>query len=128
MAIPKLTKLELRIMETFWSKGNCSIREVQEDFAVENRPAYTTIQSTVYRLETKNVLVRVKKIGNSHIFSATISRRSAERRLVDDLLSLFGGRLQPVVAHLVQSRHFSQDDLREARELLRVTQERRKPK
>jgi BlaI family transcriptional regulator, penicillinase repressor len=118
MAVPKLTRLELRIMETLWNKGDSSIREIQEGFPEKGRPAYTTIQTTVNRLEGKKVVERVKKIGNSLIFRATVSRTAAQRRLVNDLLSLFGGRIQPVVAHLIQSGKFTADDVAEAQRLL----------
>lgn len=118
MAVPKLTRLELRIMETLWNKGDSSIREIQESFPEKGRPAYTTIQTTVNRLEGKKVVERVKKIGNSLIFRATVSRTAAQRRLVNDLLSLFGGRIQPVVAHLIQSGKFTADDVAEAQRLL----------
>ena len=101
MPTPKLSRLELRIMETLWTAGQSSIREIQEAFPAATRPAYTTIQTTVYRLEAKKVVTRVKKIGNSHIFAAAVSRDAAQRRLIDDLLALFGGRTQPVMAHLI---------------------------
>jgi BlaI family penicillinase repressor len=118
MAAPKLTRLELQIMETLWTKGNSSIREIQENFPQKTRPAYTTVQTMVNRLEGKKAVERVKKIGNSLVFTATLSRRAAQRRWVDDLLSLFGGRIQPVVAHLIQSGKFTADDVKEARKLL----------
>lgn len=118
MAAPKLSKLELQIMETLWTNGDSSIREIQEAFPAKGRPAYTTIQTTVYRLEGKKVVERIKKIGNSHIFAATISRNAAQRRLVDDLLALFGGRIQPVVAHLIQSGKLTPDDVKQAQKLL----------
>src|SRR5436190_1658114 len=100
MALPRLTKLELRIMEALWSGGALPIREIQEAFPAKTRPAYTTIQTTVYRLEAKKAVRRMKKIGNAHIFEAVISQSAAHRRLIDDLLGLFGGRTQPVMAHL----------------------------
>jgi BlaI family transcriptional regulator, penicillinase repressor len=118
MANPRLSKLELRIMESFWTKGDCSIREIQESFPEKGRPAYTTVQTTVYRMETKKVVKRVKKIGNSLIFSATVSRGAAQSRFIDELLSLFGGRIQPVVAHLVRSGNFSAEDVKAAQRLL----------
>src|SRR2546430_9239456 len=99
MAQPKLTNLELQIMEALWSQGKASIREIQETFPEKRRPAYTTIQTTVYRLEAKNAVRRIKKVGNFHIFEAAISRNAAQRRLIEDLLALFGGRIQPVMAH-----------------------------
>src|SRR4030088_795576 len=94
MALPKLTKLETQIMEALWSRGALSIREIQEAFPEKGRPAYSTVQTTVYRLEGKKTLRRFKKISNAHIFEAIISRQAAQARLIDDLLSLFGGRTQ----------------------------------
>jgi BlaI family penicillinase repressor len=119
MALPKLTKLELQIMDALWSRGVCSIREIQEAFPERNRPAYTTIQTTVYRLETKKAVRRVKKISNAHIFEAVVSRDSAQRTLVDELLGLFGGRPQPVMAHLVESGKLTIADVQEAEKALR---------
>ena len=112
--LPKLSKLELKIMDALWSRGAISIREIQEAFPERNRPAYTTIQTTVYRLEAKKAVRRVKKISNAHIFEAVVSRGAAQRRLVDDLLGLFGGRTQPVMAHLIDSGRLTLDDVREA--------------
>ena len=103
MPKPKLTKLELQIMEALWQRGNVSIREIQESFPVLDRPAYTTIQTTVYRLEGKKAVRRVKKVGNFHVFEAAVSRGDAQRKLIDDLLALFGGRTQPVMARLIES-------------------------
>jgi predicted transcriptional regulator len=119
MALPKLTKLELHIMEALWSRGASSIREIQEAFPEIDRPAYTTVQTTVYRLEAKNVLCRVKKISNAHIFEAVISRNAAQNRLIDELLGLFGGRTQPVMAHLIESGKLTMDDVQEAGKALR---------
>jgi len=118
MATPKLSKLELRIMDSLWTNGDCSIREIQESFPDKGRPAYTTVQTTVYRMEAKKVVKRVKKIGNSLIFSAIVSRGTAQSRFIDDLLSLFGGRIQPVVSHLIRSGTFSAGDVKEAQKLL----------
>ena len=119
MALPKLTKLELQIMEALWTHGASSVREIQERFAEKRRPAYTTVQTMVYRLETKKAVRRVKKIGNAHIFEAAISRAAAQRRLIDDLLSFFGGRTQPVMAHLIESGRLTLDDVQEAEKTLR---------
>lgn len=119
MPEPKLTKLELQIMESLWSRGSASIREIQEAFPEKNRPAYTTIQTTVYRLEAKEAVRRVKKVGNFHIFEAAVSRNAAQRKLIDDLLSLFGGRTQPVMAHLIESGKLTLGDVKEAEKLLR---------
>jgi BlaI family transcriptional regulator, penicillinase repressor len=119
MADPKLTKLELRIMEALWSGGSRSIREIQETFPKRNRPAYTTIQTTVYRLEAKKAVRRVRKVGNFHIFDAAVSREAAQRRLIDDLLALFGGRTQPVMARLIESGRLTLADVKEAERTLR---------
>jgi predicted transcriptional regulator len=119
MGEPKLTKLELQIMETLWTRGQASIREIQEAFPEKKRPAYTTIQTTVYRLEGKKALRRTRKVGNFHIFEATISREAAQRRLIDDLLALFGGRTQPVMAHLIESGKLTLGDVKEAEKTLR---------
>jgi BlaI family transcriptional regulator, penicillinase repressor len=119
MPKPKLTRLELQIMEVLWTRGNASIREIQETFPEKDRPAYTTIQTTVYRLETKKAVRRVKKVGNFHIFEPAVSRISAQQRLVDDLLALFGGRTQPVMAHLIESGKLTLEDVKEAEKILR---------
>ena len=119
MALPKLTKIELRIMEALWTAGVSSVREIQEALPSKNRPAYTTVQTMVYRLEAKGAVRRVKKIGNAHVFEAAISRDSAQRRLIDELLSFFGGRTQPVMAHLIESGRLSLEDVKEAEKTLR---------
>ena len=123
MKPPKLTKLELEIMEILWTRGPCAIREIQEAFPRRNRPAYTTVQTTVYRLEGKKTLHRVKKISHAHIFEALISRSAAQSRLIDDLLALFGDRLQPVMAHLIESKRLTLNDVREAEKALLALQE-----
>jgi BlaI family transcriptional regulator, penicillinase repressor len=115
---PKLSKLELQVMDVLWSRGCASIREIQESFPEKGRPAYTTIQTMVYRLEAKNAVRRVKKIGNFHIFEAAVSRDVAQRKLVDDLLALFGGRTQPVMAHLIESGKLTLADIKEAEKTL----------
>ena len=119
MAEPKLSKLEFQIMEGLWTQGELSIRDIQETFPAKHRPAYTTIQTTVYRMEAKGVVRRVKKVGNFHIFAAAISRDAAQRRLIDDLLALFGGRSQPVMAHLIESGKLTMEDVKEAEKALR---------
>jgi len=119
MAEPKLTRLELQIMEALWTHGQASIRDIQETFRGKHRPAYTTVQTTVYRLETKKAVRRVKKVGNFHIFEAAVSRTAAQRRLVDELLALFGGRTQPVMAHLIESGKLTLADVKEAEKVLR---------
>ncbi|HEX3878249.1 MAG TPA: BlaI/MecI/CopY family transcriptional regulator [Bryobacteraceae bacterium] len=119
MKFPKLTSLELQIMEAIWNQGRLSIREIQEAFPKADRPAYTTIQTVVYRLEEKAAVRRVRKIGNAHIFEAVVSRQDARGRLIDDLLSLFGGRTQPVMAHLAESGKLTLDDIRETEKLIK---------
>jgi BlaI family penicillinase repressor len=126
MALPKLTKLELQIMEALWSRGALAIREIQEAFPEPDRPAYTTVQTTVYRLEAKKALRRVKKISNAHIFEAVVSRNAAQNRLIDDLLALFGGRTQPVMAHLIESGKLTLEDVREAEKALQKLERRDK--
>jgi len=116
---PKLSRLEFQIMEALWSKGECSIREIQESFPARSRPAYTTVQTTVNRMEGKEVARRVRKVGNFHIFAPAISRESAQRRLIDDMLAIFGGRSQPVMAHLIEAGKLSLEDVKEAERLLR---------
>lgn len=118
MALPKLSRLELQIMEALWTKGACSIREIHETFPARKRPAYTTVQTMVYRLEIKRALRRVKKISTAFIFEAAVSREAAERKLIDDLLDLFGGRTRPIIAHLIESGSFTREDIREAQKIL----------
>ena len=127
MAAPKLTTLELKIMETLWTRGEVSIRELQDAFPAKGRPAYTTVQTTVYRLEAKKVVRRVRKVGNFHIFAAAVSRDAAQRRLIDDLLALFGGRTQPVMAHLIESGKLTLEDVKEAEKTLRKLEREAKP-
>jgi BlaI family penicillinase repressor len=119
MPQPKLSKLELKIMEALWTKGASSVREIQEHFPAKRRPAYTTVQTMVYRLEAKNALKRTKKIGNAHIFEAVITQAAARRKLIDDLLGLFGGRAQPLMSHLIESGQLTLEDIDEARAALR---------
>ena len=119
MSLPKLTKIELRVMDAMWRLGPASVREIQEALPAKHRPAYTTVQTMVYRLEAKGAVRRVKKIGNAHVFEPAISRESAQRRLVDELLSFFGGKIQPVMAHLVESGRLSLDDVKEAEKTLK---------
>ena len=119
MTVRRLSPLELRIMEALWSRGASSVREVQETFPEAERPAYTTVQTTMYRLETKRAIRRVKKISNAHIFEAVVSRAAAQGRLIDELLRVFGGRSQPVMAHLIEAGKLTLDDLREAERTLK---------
>jgi predicted transcriptional regulator len=127
MPLPRLSKLELQIMEALWSHAPLSIREIQEAFPDRDRPAYTTIQTTVYRLEVKKAVRRTRKIGNAHIFEPVVSRGAAQSRLIDDLLSLFGGRTQPVMAHLIETGKLTLDDVREAEKMLQKLGRKEKP-
>jgi BlaI family penicillinase repressor len=117
--LPKLSKFDLQIMQALWAKGPLSIREIQESFPDRKRPAYTTVQTIVYRLEAKKALRRAKKISNAHIFEAVISRSEAQRRLIDDFLGIFGGQAQPVMAHLIETGKLTLEDVQEAEKLLR---------
>lgn len=119
MAYPRLSRLEMRVMETLWSRGTSSIRDIQESFPEKTRPAYTTIQTTVYRLEEKKAVRRVKKVGNFHLFEAIVSRKAAQRRLVDELLATFGGSTQPVMAHMIEAGKLTLEDVQEAERMLR---------
>jgi BlaI family penicillinase repressor len=112
MAQPRLTRLELQILEILWARDKASIREVQESFP-EPRPAYTTIQTTVYRLEAKHAVRRIRKVGNAHIFEATVARDAARHRFLDEVLSLFGGRALPMVAQLAEAGKLTLEDIRE---------------
>jgi BlaI family penicillinase repressor len=114
----RFSPLESQIMQALWDRGACSIREIQEAFQESDRPAYTTVQTTVYRLEGQNAIRRVKKISNAHIFEAAVSRDAAKRTLIDELLGLFGGRALPVVAHLIESGKLTQDDIEQAERTL----------
>jgi len=127
MALPKLTRLELRIMDTLWSKGPCSIRELLEAFPKDERLAYTTVQTVVYRLEAKKAIRRTSKLGNAHVFEALVSRDSAQHRMIDDLVALFGGRRLPIVTHLIESGKLTTEELREARAALRKATKKEKP-
>jgi len=115
----KLSRLEFQIMEALWTSGECSIREIQESFPAKGRPAYTTVQTTVNRMEAKDAVRRVRKVGNFHVFAPAISRESAQRRLIDDMLAVFGGSSQPVMAHLIEAGKLSLEDVKEAERLLR---------
>ena len=126
MRLPKLSKLEMQIMEVLWTAGPSAIREIQESFGPKNRPAYTTVQTMVYRLEAKKALRRAKKIGNAHIFEAVISRDAAKARLVDEFLSIFGGRMQPVMAQLIEAGNLTPKDVVDAERLLKDLAAKRK--
>ena len=119
MATPRLTPLELQIMDALWTLGHCSVREIQETFPESERPAYTTVQTMVYRLERKKAVRRAKKISNAHIFEATVSRDAAQGRFIDELLGMFGSRMQPLMSHLIESGKLTLKDVKEAEETLR---------
>lgn len=128
MSKPRLTKLEMQVLEAFWQKGACSVREIQESFPEVGRPAYTTVQTVVYRLERKQALRCVKRISNANIFEAVISRRQAQRRIVDELLAMFGGKAKLVMAHLVESGELTLADVKEAEQALLEAARKQKPK
>src|SRR5689334_17453102 len=127
MSSPRLSKLEHQIMEVLWERGPLTIRQVQEAFEKRKRPAYTTIQTTVYRLETKKAVRRMDKISNAHIFEPLVTRTAARGRLVDELLSFFGGGIQPVVCHLIETGRLTADDVRQAEKLLNDFSKKEKP-
>jgi BlaI family penicillinase repressor len=129
MARLKLSKLELQIMEILWKRGASSIRQIQEAFPVSKRPAYTTVQTTVYRLlEGKKAVKIVGRISNANIFDAAITREDEGRKLIDDVLALFGGRPKPVMAHLVETGQLTLADIQEAEQALRQHQKERSRK
>jgi BlaI family penicillinase repressor len=128
MALPKLTKPELQIMEALWSRGPCSIREIHESLPPKKRLAYTTVQTMAYRLEVKKAVRRVKKIATAFIFESAVSREGAQRRLVDELLGLFGGRSRPIMAHLLDSGALTLEDIREAEKVFLTRAKEDQPK
>jgi predicted transcriptional regulator len=128
MKHPKLTRLELQVMEALWNRGPCSIREIHETFPEKTRPAYTTIQTTVYRMEGKGALRCTKRISNANIFEAAVSRSDAENRLIDELMSMIGGRTKPVMARLVESGELTLEDIKEAEKSLRRLSKKEGPK
>lgn len=127
MPSQKLSKLEFQIMDALWTQGDLSIREIQEAFPAKRRPAYTTVQTTVYRLELKKAVRRTGKVGNFHIFAALLSRDAAQRTLIDDLLAVFGGRSQPLIAHLVESGKLTMADVKEAEAVVQKLSKKDKP-
>lgn len=128
MPKPRLTRLELQVLEALWQKGPCSVREIQETFPEPGRPAYTTVQTVVYRLERTKVLRCVKRISNANIFEAVISRKDAQGRLINELLALLGGRAKLVMAHLVETGDLTLDDIKEVEKTLRKTAGKDKPR
>jgi predicted transcriptional regulator len=126
MATTRLTKFELQIMELFWRRGASAVREILDEFAADERPAYTTIQTTVHRLETKGALRIVKRISNANIFEAALSRDQAQGRAIDELVAMLDGRIQPVMAHLARTGQLTLDDIHEAERILRESQQAKK--
>lgn len=119
MPQPSLTKLERKIMQALWERGPSAVREIVEAFPKKDRPAYTTVQTVVYRLETKNALRRVRKISNAHIFEATLTQEASHRSVVDDFLAHFGGKTQPMMAHLIESGRLTLEDIKSAELLVK---------
>ena len=119
MALPRLSNLEMRIMEALWKSGALSTREIHESFPAKNRPAYTTVQTMVHRLEAKKALRRIKKIATAFIFEAAVPRDAARRRLIDDFLAVFGGETQPIVNHLIEAGKLTLEDVQDAEKMLR---------
>ena len=119
----RLTRFEMEIMDAVWTRGEASIREMQEAFPEKKRPGYTTVQKMVYRMEEKKVLRRVRKVGNFHVFAPTVTRESVERKLIDDLLAVFGGKSRPVIAHLIGARKLTLEDVEFAEATLRQIKE-----
>lgn len=128
MALPRLSNLEMQIMEIVWDQGSCSIRDIQEKFVAKKPPAYTTVQTMVYRLEAKKALRRTDKSGPAHLFEAVISQDAARRRVIDDFLAIFGGEPQPIMSHLVKGGKLSLEDVREVERHLRTLLEKEKKK
>ena len=125
MASAKLGRLELKVMDALWRLGTASVREIQEQIRGKPRPAYTTVQTVVSRLEAKGAVRRTKKVGNAHIFEPVLKRESIHRRVADDLLSLFGGGARPLISHLVETGQLTLDDIDDAREMLRAVEQQK---
>ncbi|HEU4601089.1 MAG TPA: BlaI/MecI/CopY family transcriptional regulator [Steroidobacteraceae bacterium] len=119
MASPKISKLEMKVMEVLWAAGPSSVREIHDAFPKKGKPAYTTVQTIVYRLEEKGAVRRAKKIGNANIFEPLVSRDAAQKRWLDDVFALFGGRSQPLMSHLIETGRLTMDDIKAAEKLLR---------
>ena len=125
MKTPKPSKAELRVLDILWRRGASSIREIQENFPEKNRPAYTTVQTLVYRLETKRALRRVKKAGSVNVFEPVISRLAAQRNFIDEFLGLFGGQMQPVMNQLIETGKLTLEDIQAAEETLRKMKDKK---
>jgi predicted transcriptional regulator len=123
----KLSRLELRMMDVIWSQGPCSVREVHESFPEDSRPAYTTVHTVITRLEAKKAVRRVRKVGNAHLYEALISREPAQTHMLDDFVRLFGGRMQPLMTHLIETGQLTLKDVQAAEKLLRERSKTGKP-
>jgi BlaI family transcriptional regulator, penicillinase repressor len=119
MLVPRLSKLELQVMEILWSRGELCVRDILDSMPPKKRPAYTTIQTIVHRLEVKQAIRRSRKIGNLHLFEPVVARNAALHRLIDEFLSLIGGRTYPVMTHLIESGRMTLDDFKEAQKAFR---------
>jgi predicted transcriptional regulator len=124
----KVSRFELELLEQLWKMGTASVREIQESLPEEKRPAYTTVQTMIYRLEEKQAVRRVKKIGNAHVFEALVTRAAVHHKLIDDLLNLFGGSAEPLMAHLAESGKLSLEDIRAAERILSHSDDSREEK
>lgn len=124
MQAPRITRFELQLLEKLWELGQASVREVQESLPARDRPAYTTVQTMIYRLEEKGAVRRVKKVGNAHVFQATLTRKAVHRRLIGDLLNVFGGSAEPVVSHLVETGKLTLADVKELEKRLAAMEDR----
>lgn len=121
----RVSRFELQLLEKLWEMGPCSVREIQESLPEEDRPAYTTVQTMIYRLEEKGAVRRVKKIGNAHVFEAVLTRKTVHRRLISDLLSLFGGSAAPVMSHLIETGKLTLADVKQLEKTLAATENKR---
>lgn len=122
MTEPRISRFEFQLLDKLWDLGPCSVREIQESLPVKHRPAYTTVQTMLYRLEEKGAVCRVKKIGNAHLFKATLSRQAVHHRLIGDLLSLFGGSAAPVMSHLVETGKLTLADIKDLEKRLAASE------
>lgn len=120
MPEPRISRFELQLLEKLWEMGPSSVREIQESLPEKDRPAYTTVQTMIYRLEEKGAVRRVKKIGNAHVFQAALARKAVHRRLIGDLLNLFGGSAAPVMSHLIETGKLTLADIKELEKTLAV--------
>ena len=128
MAFPKLGRLELQVMDALWTLGPCTVRDIQESLPGEGRPAYTTVLTVVSRLEAKKAVRKVRKVSNAYVFEAVVSRRATESHVLDDFLRLFGGRMQPLMAQLIEAGQLTLEDVQEAEKLLREQPGNEQPK